>query len=402
MTNQQKPTTVLVVFNTVCLYGMERSVIETFQALQPDVQPIFILNRANERRQTPLLAEMERSGLPFRFFSDRRDWPRFGMPRSFRDAAGIPAALIQGNLDVLRAAKDADALYLPIVTSAYISVLAALWFRLRGRKVIYFFHDLPAKYSAKLRLAVVLATDLVHYARRSLALAAAVNPFVLKRPNSVIPPAIRMRQSSKVAGSHIPSCKNIVFVGQVAPHKGVDLLIEAFSALAGKYSDIDLWIAGGVYDEHKAWFDASLRSSLYQYRIHCLGYQDDVHEILKTAYLLAVPTRPSRFHESFGRVAAEAMAVGVPSVCFKSGALEEVVVHRETGLVCDVESAECLAANLEEFIRQPGLRDSCGRNARLRYDRHYSEAIVRRDWLSLLEQGAENHHRQLAYARGSE
>jgi len=379
---------VLVVFNTVCLYGMERSVIETFEVLRPDVEPIFILNRANERHQTALLAEMQRSKMKFRFFSDRVDWPRFGLPRSFRQAFGILAALVQGNLDVLRAAREADALYLPIVTSAYISVLAALWFRLRGRKIIYFFHDLPATYSAKLRPAVVLSTDLVHNAQRSLTLTAAANPFVLRRPNSIIPPATRMRKSRKIAASSDPERQDIVFAGQVAPHKGVDLLIEAFSDLATRHKGIHLTIAGGVYDENRAWFESSLGSSAHADRIHYLGYQDDIHEILKSAYVLAVPTRPSRFHESFGRVAAEAMAVGVPTVCFKSGALVEVVAHRETGLVCDVESVECLAANLEELIGQPDLRDLYGRNARLRYEQHYSEDSVRRDWLHLLAMGA--------------
>jgi len=379
---------VLVVFNTVSLYGMERSVIETFEVLQPDVQPTFILNRANQRHHTPLLTEMKRSGMPFRFFSDKHDWPRFGMPRSWKQAVGILSSLIRGNLDVLRAVWDADALYLPIVTSAYISVLAALWCRLRGRKVIYFFHDLPATYSAKLRPAVALSTDLVHNAHRSLALTAAANPFILGRRNTVIPPAIRLRESGAIAGSHDTSRKNIVFVGQVAPHKGVDLLIEAFSALALRYREIHLIIAGGAYQENRAWFERSMRSCALQDRIHNLGYQDDVHEILKSAYVLAVPTRPSRFHESFGRVAAEAMAVGVPAVCFRSGALEEVVVHRETGLVCAVESAECLAVSLEEFINAPDFRDRCGRNARRRYDLYYSERLVRRDWLHLLEHPA--------------
>lgn len=383
-----KPTRVLVVFNTVCLYGMERSVIETFELLQPDVQPLFILNRANARHKTPLLAEMRRSRLPFRFFSDRRDWPRFGKPRSVRQALGILAALIQGNLDVLRAAWAADALYLPIVTSAYISVLAALWFRIRGRKVIYFFHDLPWKYSAKLRPAVALSTDLVHNAQRSFAMAAWANPFVLHRPNAIIPSAIRMRDSGKAPNAAGPHGKSILFIGQIAPHKGVDLLIDAFSQLAGKYSDIALFIAGGVYRENEAWFEASLRNSPYRERIHFLGYRDDIHQILESAYVLAIPTRPSQCHESFGRVAAEAMAVGVPSVCFRSGALEELIAHGETGLVCEVESAQCLAANLAELIGRPDLRELYSRNARLRYQQHYSEVIVRRQWLHLLAQGA--------------
>jgi glycosyltransferase involved in cell wall biosynthesis len=385
MTN---PSKVLVVFNTVCLYGMERSVIETFEMLRPDVQPLFLLNRANLRHRTPLLEELKRSRLPFRFFHDMHDWPRFGMPRSIRQVFGMLAALIEGNLDVLRAARDADALYLPIVTSAYISVFAALWFRLRGRKVIYFFHDLPSAYSAKLRPAVALSTDLVHYAQRSLKLAAAENPFVLGRPNSVIPPAIRIRQTGAAAASRDPGRKNIVFVGQVAPHKGVDLLIDAFNELSGRHETLHLTIAGGVYGENRAWFEALLRASAHGDRIHYLGYQDDIHELLKSAYVLAIPTRPSRFHESFGRVAAEAMAVGVPSVCFKSGALEEVIVHRQTGLVCEIESAACLAANLDEFIRRPEFRDVCGCNAHLRYEARYSEHTVRRDWLHLLAHGA--------------
>jgi glycosyltransferase involved in cell wall biosynthesis len=166
----------------------------------------------------------------------------------------------------------------------------------------------------------------------------------------------------------------------------VDLLIEAFSALAGKYRTFTYGSPAGCMTRI-ARGSSELANSAHRDRIHYLGYHDDIHEILQSAYVLAIPTRPSRFHESFGRVAAEAMAVGVPSVCFKSGALEEVVVHRETGLVCDVESAECLAANLEEFIGQPDLRDLCGRNARLRYDRHYSEEMVRRDWLHLLGRG---------------
>ena len=377
-------TKVLVVFNTVCLYGMERSVIETFEVLRPDVEPTFILNRANLRQRTPLLEELKRSRLPFRFFSDRRDWPRFGRPRSFRHAWAMIAAILQGNLDILRFAAGADVLYLPIVTSAYIAVLAALWFRLTGRKVIYFFHDLPSEYSRKLRPAVALSTDLVHYAARSLTLAAAVNPFVLGRRNAVIPPAIRLRQSCSLAAVRDPDRKNIVFAGQVAPHKGVDLLLEAFDELAARHRDLHLAIAGGVYAENRPWFDALLRRSAYRNRIHFVGYQNDIHGFLRSAYVLAVPTRPSRFHESFGRVAAEAMAVGVPSVCFKSGALEEVVVHGETGLVCAAESAACLAANLDEFLTRPDFRDACGRKARHRYEECYSEPMVRRGWLQLL------------------
>ena len=380
------PHRVLVVFNTVCFYGMERSVMETFQVLRPEVEPTFLMNRANARYRTPLLAAMEQSGMAFRFFSDTRDWPRFGKPRSWRQAFGMLEELIRGNLDVWRAAKGADTLYLSVTTSAYLAVLAALWFRLRGRKVIYCFHDLPGRSALKLRPAVALSTDLVHCAHHSLESAAAAHPFVLDRPNSVIAPPVLIREAE--SDDTPTGGRDIVFMGQVAPHKGVDLLIEAFSALAAKYGDIHLRIAGGVYEENRAWFERALEASPHRHRIHYLGYREDIHQILQGAYVLAIPTRPSRFHESFGRVAAEAMAAGVPSVCFRSGALQELVVDGETGRVCSVESADALAAGLEALIAQPPVRDLYGRNARLRYERHYSEATLRREWLDLLTQGA--------------
>jgi hypothetical protein len=60
---------------------------------------------------------------------------------------------------------------------------------------------------------------------------------------------------------------------------------------------------------------------------------------------------PSRFHESFGRRAVEAIALGVPTVCFLSGTLHEIVVHEETGLACD-ESVAFLGAELNRFLTE--------------------------------------------------
>ncbi|MGA9207021.1 MAG: hypothetical protein WB347_04415, partial [Terriglobales bacterium] len=46
-----RPVRILIVFNTVFLYGMERQVIESFDLLRPEVEPHFLLSYTTYRKQ---------------------------------------------------------------------------------------------------------------------------------------------------------------------------------------------------------------------------------------------------------------------------------------------------------------------------------------------------------------
>ena len=177
--------------------------------------------------------------------------------------------------------------------------------------------------------------------------------------------------------------RRIVFAGQVAPHKGIDLLIRAVAQMPSR-GDVILEIAGGCPPEYREALDV-LIAEAGEIRIRELGYCNDIHDVLRPAYLYVHPTPPSRCHESFGRGAVEAMAVGVPVICFRSGALAELVDHEENGLVCEAETAECLAENLQRMLDDPGLRNRCGEDALERYRTRYSDEPVLRAWQSLLE-----------------
>jgi glycosyltransferase involved in cell wall biosynthesis len=78
------------------------------------------------------------------------------------------------------------------------------------------------------------------------------------------------------------------------------------------------------------------------------------------------------------------MALGVPTVCFASGALQEVVVDGETGLICR-ESAGALAGALDRFLADPGFRSDCGNRAKRRYEQRYSRHVVRPMWVAFFE-----------------
>ena len=77
------------------------------------------------------------------------------------------------------------------------------------------------------------------------------------------------------------------------------------------------------------------------------------------------------------------MALGVPSVCFRSGALQEIVRHEKTGLLCE-ESPAALAGALNRFLVNPELRATCGEEARRVYEQDYAPSVVHPRWANLL------------------
>ena len=377
-----RPVRVLIVFNTVFLYGMERQVIESFDLLRPEVEPHFLLSYTTYRKQLPLLTEIERRGLEHSFFSDRTDWPKIGRPRSLRQAWQMAMAMIKGNRDVLRRSLDCDAIYLPATGYGYFALLGALYCRMRRKRVVFEFHDLPRTWQLRLRLVSMLATDCVHQTRFGYDFTVRTNPYIARKKTFICPgrtQAWRLCDSDPQVRRALRGKKNLLFVGQLSSHKGIDLLLEAFGSLASQYSDIHLHVLGGGPQEQE--LRRRIESARLDSRVHLWGYRDDVHEFLRLTYLYIHPSPPSRVHEAFGRGPVEAMAQGVPTVCFASGALQEVVLHERTGLVGDQESAACLASNIRRFLDDPRFRASCARGASSRFHELFSDERIRQCWV---------------------
>jgi glycosyltransferase involved in cell wall biosynthesis len=376
------PLRVLIVFNSIALYGMERYVIELFDLLRPEVEPHFLLSYTTYRKHLPLLTEIERRGLEYSFFSDRTDWPKIGRPRSLRQAWQMAMAMIKGNRDVLRRSLDCDAIYLPATGYGYFALLAAPYLRWRGQRVVFGFHDLPRSWQPSLRLISMLVSDCVHHTRFGYEFTTGTNPYIARKKTFICPgrtQSWRLCDPDPLVRRTLEGKRNLLFVGQVARSKGIDLLLQAFGGLASDYPDLHLHVLGGGPEEER--LRHTIASMGLDSRVHLWGYRDDVHDFLSMTYLYIHPSPPSRFVESFGRGVVEAMSQGVPAVCFRSGALQEVVLHERTGLVGDQESAACLASNIRRFLDDPRFRSSCARGASSRFDELYSDERIRQRWV---------------------
>lgn len=82
-------------------------------------------------------------------------------------------------------------------------------------------------------------------------------------------------------------------------------------------------------------------------RVVFLGKQEEVAQVLSMADLLLLPSEK----ESFGLVALEAMACGVPTIASDAGGLPELIAHGETGFVAPVGDTERMTAYALELLR---------------------------------------------------
>lgn len=82
---------------------------------------------------------------------------------------------------------------------------------------------------------------------------------------------------------------------------------------------------------------------------------------------------PSRY-EGFGYSALEAMACGKPVVGFRCGAVDEVVLEGETGLLCDIDDLDALEGDCRKLATDQSMAAAFGRAGRARAIGVYTES----------------------------
>lgn len=107
-------------------------------------------------------------------------------------------------------------------------------------------------------------------------------------------------------------------------------------------------------------------------RVHFVGVVDEVAPLLAAADLLLLPSET----ESFGLVALEAMASGVPVVASRVGGLPEVVEHGLTGYLEPVGDVDAMAEDSLRILSDCEARKRFGEAARERAVRLFDWRIV--------------------------
>jgi D-inositol-3-phosphate glycosyltransferase len=167
----------------------------------------------------------------------------------------------------------------------------------------------------------------------------------------------------------------VLFVGRIEPLKGIDVLLRAVSHIDGR---LGVLVIGG--DGKDLARKAELATLAAELRIaDKITFLDAVpHDDLPLYYNAADVCVVPSYYESFGLVAVEAMACGVPVIASRVGGLKETVQDGQTGYLVPWLCPEPFAERLELLLNNEPLRRSLGREARMAAERYrWSEVAAR-------------------------
>jgi glycosyltransferase involved in cell wall biosynthesis len=164
----------------------------------------------------------------------------------------------------------------------------------------------------------------------------------------------------------------ILFVGRLAPQKGVRTLVAAAGLLEDPSVQV-LLVGDGP--ERPALEREAERIGLGD-RLHFLGFvaHDRLPAVLAHADLLVLPS----LYEELGTVLLEAMQAGLPIVASKTGGIPDVIEDGVNGMLVPPGEPELLARAIDRLLADRGLAYRLGEGAQERGKDYDWEVLAER------------------------
>jgi len=138
-------------------------------------------------------------------------------------------------------------------------------------------------------------------------------------------------------------------IAQLSVGKGQETFIEAASLVSQKEKDVSFLIVGHPADGEEA-FSERLKEKVTQLgmkdRVIFTGYRRDIRNILAAIDLCV----SASLDEAFGLGLIESMAMKKPVIAISSGAVPEVVVNGQTGILIDRKDPKRMAEAIIELL----------------------------------------------------
>jgi L-malate glycosyltransferase len=141
-----------------------------------------------------------------------------------------------------------------------------------------------------------------------------------------------------------PGERLLVHLSNFRPVKRIRDVVEVFARVAREVP-ARLMLIGDGPDRSVAEYLA--REHNIQDRVHFIGKQDNVNELLPLADLMLMPSEM----ESFGLAALEAMACGVPTIATDVGGVSELIDDGRNGLLFGVGDVDSMAVAAIALLR---------------------------------------------------
>jgi glycosyltransferase involved in cell wall biosynthesis len=146
------------------------------------------------------------------------------------------------------------------------------------------------------------------------------------------------------------------FIGQIAPHKGTDILIDALRKLGNGRATLKIY---GPSDQDPAYME-HLRSRAEGLAVDFVGTfpKERTGAILSELDVLVIP---SRWYENSPFALLNALATHTPVIVSNVAGMTEFVEEGKNGFSFERGQSEALAEVMERFVSNPGLAADMGR-----------------------------------------
>jgi glycosyltransferase involved in cell wall biosynthesis len=165
-----------------------------------------------------------------------------------------------------------------------------------------------------------------------------------------------------------PTTPAVGIVARIAPSRGHLTLVEAFAQVHAAIPTARLLIVGK--GEFRPQVEHMIGRLGLGEVVLFTGYrEDDLPEVLAAldVFVLLAPGS-----EASCRAALEAMAVGKPVVATRVGALQDIVLDGETGLLIEPHAHTALAHAISRLLRAPEQAQQMGLRGRQRIEHVFS------------------------------
>ncbi len=209
--------------------------------------------------------------------------------------------------------------------------------------------------------------------------------YKIRKPVKVIYNAVEthpaaVEQSAPRNRSELAEIVNpIVFSGTLTPKKGVYQLISATLALLNKGYEITLILNGK--DTINSSTGVSVKKELldsiplpYLKNFRFSGHVTRAQLMLQYKYAKAA-LFPS-FAEAFAFAPMEAMAVGIPVIYSRLCSGEELISHKEDGLLIDPDSPASIADAIEFILENPEEAGKIGARGKKKIESNFTKEIM--------------------------
>jgi glycosyltransferase involved in cell wall biosynthesis len=158
----------------------------------------------------------------------------------------------------------------------------------------------------------------------------------------------------------------IGLVGRITPWKGQDVFLRAASIVRRKFPNARFQVIGAALfgeRDYEQQLRELARSEGLSDAVEFTGFRTDVPDLIARLDLLV---HASTTGEPFGQVVIEGMAAAKPVIATRGGAIPEIVIEGQTGLIVPMGDADAMARAIATLLSDPDRAAEMGRAGRQR------------------------------------